>query len=160
MIIIVFLYDFSGYGRAYFSCTSAHTCTGDGTAMTARAGLPNQDMEFVQFHPTGVCCSLCLKNFSFLFLSMWNSFLNRREGREYKYNTTPSYSTSHSSWLTRISHAKFAGWIRGDRPLDFGWRSSRMKRETNDPRVNHLMSHISSNLKKFNKKISDFLAFS
>ena len=43
----------SGYGRAYFSCTSAHTCTGDGTAMTARAGLPNEDMEFVQFHPTG-----------------------------------------------------------------------------------------------------------
>ena len=46
-------FDFRGYGRAYFSCTSAHTCTGDGTAMTARAGLPNQDMEFVQFHPTG-----------------------------------------------------------------------------------------------------------
>ena len=44
----------SGYGRAYFSCTSAHTCTGDGTAMVARAGLPNQDMEFVQFHPTGI----------------------------------------------------------------------------------------------------------
>ena len=44
----------SGYGRAYFSCTSAHTCTGDGTAMVARAGLPNEDMEFVQFHPTGL----------------------------------------------------------------------------------------------------------
>ena len=43
-----------GYGRAYFSCTSAHTCTGDGNAMVARAGLPLQDMEFVQFHPTGV----------------------------------------------------------------------------------------------------------
>jgi succinate dehydrogenase / fumarate reductase flavoprotein subunit len=43
-----------GYGRAYFSCTGAHTCTGDGTAMTLRAGLPLQDMEFVQFHPTGV----------------------------------------------------------------------------------------------------------
>ena len=43
----------SGYGRAYFSCTSAHTCTGDGTAMVTRAGLPNEDMEFVQFHPTG-----------------------------------------------------------------------------------------------------------
>ena len=42
-----------GYGRAYFSCTSAHTCTGDGTAMATRAGLANQDMEFVQFHPTG-----------------------------------------------------------------------------------------------------------
>jgi succinate dehydrogenase / fumarate reductase flavoprotein subunit len=43
-----------GYGRAYFSCTSAHTCTGDGNAMVARVGLPLQDMEFVQFHPTGV----------------------------------------------------------------------------------------------------------
>jgi len=43
-----------GYGRAYFSCTSAHTCTGDGNAMVVRAGLPLQDMEFVQFHPTGV----------------------------------------------------------------------------------------------------------
>ena len=42
-----------GYGRAWFSCTSAHTCTGDGSAMVTRAGLPNQDMEFVQFHPTG-----------------------------------------------------------------------------------------------------------
>lgn len=43
-----------GYGRAYFSATSAHTCTGDGNAMAARAGLPLQDQEFVQFHPTGV----------------------------------------------------------------------------------------------------------
>lgn len=43
-----------GYGRAYFSCTSAHTCTGDGGAMVLRAGLPVQDMEFVQFHPTGI----------------------------------------------------------------------------------------------------------
>ena len=43
-----------GYGRAYFSCTSAHICTGDGSAMVMRAGLPVQDMEFVQFHPTGI----------------------------------------------------------------------------------------------------------
>ena len=43
-----------GYGKAYFSATSAHTCTGDATAMVTRAGLPNQDMEFVQFHPTGI----------------------------------------------------------------------------------------------------------
>jgi succinate dehydrogenase (ubiquinone) flavoprotein subunit len=43
-----------GYGRAYFSATSAHTSTGDGTAMVARAGLPLQDMEFVQFHPSGI----------------------------------------------------------------------------------------------------------
>ena len=43
-----------GYGRTYFSCTSAHTCTGDGAGMTLRAGLPLQDMEFIQFHPTGI----------------------------------------------------------------------------------------------------------
>lgn len=42
-----------GYGRTYFSCTSAHTSTGDGNAMVTRAGLPCQDLEFVQFHPTG-----------------------------------------------------------------------------------------------------------
>lgn len=49
-----------GYGKAYFSATSAHTCTGDGNAMILRAGLPLQDMEFVQFHPTGVYGSGCL----------------------------------------------------------------------------------------------------
>ena len=43
-----------GYGRAYFSCTSAHTCTGDGGGMVLRAGLALQDMEFTQFHPTGI----------------------------------------------------------------------------------------------------------
>jgi len=49
-----------GYGRCYFSCTSAHTCTGDGNAMVLRAGLPLQDMEFVQFHPTGIYGAGCL----------------------------------------------------------------------------------------------------
>ena len=49
-----------GYGRAYFSATSAHTCTGDGGGMVLRAGLPLQDMEFVQFHPTGVYGAGCL----------------------------------------------------------------------------------------------------
>ena len=48
-----------GYGRAYFSATSAHTCTGDGGGMALRAGLPLQDMEFVQFHPTGIYGSGC-----------------------------------------------------------------------------------------------------
>ena len=51
-----------GYGRAYFSATSAHTCTGDGGGMVLRAGLPMQDMEFVQFHPTGIYGSGCLTN--------------------------------------------------------------------------------------------------
>ncbi len=49
-----------GYGRAFFSCTSAHTCTGDGGGMVLRAGLPLQDMEFVQFHPTGIYGAGCL----------------------------------------------------------------------------------------------------
>jgi succinate dehydrogenase / fumarate reductase flavoprotein subunit len=49
-----------GYGRAFFSCTSAHTCTGDGNGMVARAGLPVQDHEFIQFHPTGIYGSGCL----------------------------------------------------------------------------------------------------
>src|SRR5712691_5512023 len=49
-----------GYGRTYLSCTSAHTCTGDGNAMVLRAGLPLQDMEFIQFHPTGIYGAGCL----------------------------------------------------------------------------------------------------
>src|ERR1700676_235942 len=49
-----------GYGRAYFSCTSAHTCTGDGHAIVLRGGLALQDMEFIQFHPTGIYGSGCL----------------------------------------------------------------------------------------------------
>lgn len=49
-----------GYGRSYFSATSAHTCTGDGNAMVARAGIPLQDLEFVQFHPTGIYGAGCL----------------------------------------------------------------------------------------------------
>merc|ERR1712050_519981 len=49
-----------GFGRAYQSCTSAHTCTGDGSAMATRAGLPMQDLEFVQFHPTGIFPAGCL----------------------------------------------------------------------------------------------------
>ncbi|WP_440995578.1 succinate dehydrogenase flavoprotein subunit [Arhodomonas sp. SL1] len=49
-----------GYGRTYFSCTSAHTCTGDGAGMVLRAGLPLQDMEFIQFHPTGIYGAGCL----------------------------------------------------------------------------------------------------
>ncbi len=49
-----------GYGRTYFSCTSAHTCTGDGNGMVLAAGLPLQDMEFVQFHPTGIYGAGCL----------------------------------------------------------------------------------------------------
>jgi hypothetical protein len=53
-----------GYGRSYFSATSAHACTGDGTAMVSRAGLQNEDLEFVQFHPT--VCSCMLMQFDWL----------------------------------------------------------------------------------------------
>ena len=49
-----------GYGRVYFSATSTHTCTGDGNGMVVRAGLPLEDMEFVQFHPMGIYGSGCL----------------------------------------------------------------------------------------------------
>jgi succinate dehydrogenase (ubiquinone) flavoprotein subunit len=58
---------YRGYGRTYFSCTSAHTCTGDGNAMATRAGLTNQDLEFVQFHPTGKSIFDLLKKRNFCF---------------------------------------------------------------------------------------------
>lgn len=61
----------SGYGRTYFSCTSAHTSTGDGTAMVTRAGLPCQDLEFVQFHPTGTEYGTML---IMLLLIIWTDF--------------------------------------------------------------------------------------
>ena len=57
---IIVILATGGYGRTYFSCTSAHTCTGDGNAMVLRAGLPLQDMEFIQFHPTGIYGAGCL----------------------------------------------------------------------------------------------------
>jgi succinate dehydrogenase/fumarate reductase flavoprotein subunit len=61
---------YRGYGRTYFSCTSAHTCTGDGNAMVTRAGLKNQDLEFVQFHPTGKEPTICFeRKTKFIFFS-------------------------------------------------------------------------------------------
>lgn len=82
IVNIWYILSCSGYGRAYFSCTSAHTCTGDGTAMVARAGLPNEDMEFVQFHPTGQCScrgQLCkamgINGFSFFIHFILHNFL-------------------------------------------------------------------------------------
>jgi len=80
-----------GYGRAYFSCTSAHTCTGDGNAMAMRAGLANQDPEFVQFHPTGIYGAGCL------ITEGWRGeggILRNSEGEvsENEYNTNTIYN--------------------------------------------------------------------
>jgi len=58
-----------GFGRCYFSCTAAHTCTGDGSALLARAGLPNQDMEFVQFHPTGWLFAIIVMTYMYFVFS-------------------------------------------------------------------------------------------
>ena len=60
-----------GYGRTYFSCTSAHTCTGDGNAMVTRAGLPVQDLEFVQFHPTGKITLFLIANVHLTLSILW-----------------------------------------------------------------------------------------
>jgi succinate dehydrogenase / fumarate reductase flavoprotein subunit len=67
-----------GYGRVYFSCTAAHTCTGDGNAMALRAGLPLEDMEFTQFHPTGIYGSGCLiTEGAYLTNSLGERFMER-----------------------------------------------------------------------------------
>ena len=76
-----------GYGRAYFSCTSAHTCTGDGNAMALRAGLPCQDMEFVQFHPTGIYGAGCLITEG---VRGEGGYLTNREGERFMERYAPS----------------------------------------------------------------------
>ncbi|MEI6354044.1 MAG: succinate dehydrogenase flavoprotein subunit [Methylococcus sp.] len=75
-----------GYGRAFLSCTSAHTCTGDGNAMVLRAGLPLQDMEFVQFHPTGIYGSGCLISEG---VRGEGGFLTNREGERFMSRYAP-----------------------------------------------------------------------
>merc|ERR1711922_66095 len=75
-----------GYGRSYFSCTSAHTCTGDGNAMVTRAGLPLQDQEFVQFHPTGIYGAGCLITEG---CRGEGGYLINSEGERLKKNNTP-----------------------------------------------------------------------
>jgi succinate dehydrogenase (ubiquinone) flavoprotein subunit len=95
-----------GYGRAYFSCTSAHTCSGDGGAMVVRAGLPLQDLEFVQFHPTGIYGAGCLITEGESEICVFegeNPLLTRRQAPAVRVDTS---STRRASASWSVTHRR------------------------------------------------------
>ncbi|CAJ1438350.1 unnamed protein product [Effrenium voratum] len=96
-----------GFGRAYQSCTSAHTCTGDGSAMASRAGLPMQDLEFVQFHPTGIFPAGCLLTEG---CRGEGGILRNSEGEPFMARYAPTAKAGEASIarMDKIRHAKGA----------------------------------------------------
>ena len=95
-----------GYGRAYFSATSAHTCTGDGGGMVARAGLPLQDMEFVQFHPTAMACGIDPAPLATEALRGEGAVLVNRDGNRFMLDAHPDAELAPRDIVARAVYAQ------------------------------------------------------